>query len=97
MSWVKEWRDPNTEPYTVVHIERKGEIRWILNPKRGEDLPIMVAAPRGLYHFDVYYRNYTRPNTITIRGRDELEAFTRAQARIAKSKEATDRRLARKK
>jgi hypothetical protein len=98
MNWANEWRDPNTEPYTILHIEKLGEVLWVLNPehKNHQDhMPMMLKAPPGLYEFRIYYRHYSGRNYIRERGRDELEAFTKAQARIAKSKAATDRRLAR--
>ena len=100
MSWSKEWWDPSTEPYAVIHIEKRGQVLWVLNPKHkeGQDyLSMMLKAPPGLYEFRVYYRHYSGRNHISIRGRDELEAFQKAQVRLAKSKAATDRRLARKK
>ena len=98
MRWEDEHDDPNTEPYTVIHIRRVGEVLWKFNPKSWSDdeLPIMLPVPPGTYQFHVFFRNYRKRSWFSVNGRDELEAFMIANAHLAKNKAKADKRRATK-
>lgn len=96
MRWEDEHDDPNTEPYTVLHIRNVGEVKWRLNPRSwsDDDLPIMLPVPPGLFTFHVFFRTYRKRSWFSVEGRDELEAFMVATKRLAKNKAAADKRRA---
>lgn len=99
-SWEEEYADPTTEPYTVLHIRRVGEVKWRLATMRDIKKDpvwldeVMIRVPPGLFNFHVFYRNYSKRAWFSVEGRDELEAFMVATKRLAKSKAASDRRRA---
>ena len=100
MWWEDEHDDPNTEPYTVLHIRRAGEVKWRLaTPRDIKKNPVwldevMIRVPPGLFTFHVFFRTYRKRSWFSVEGRDELEAFMVATKRLAKNKAAADKRRA---
>jgi hypothetical protein len=73
--WERRWRDKATEPYTVLHIERK----W----------PDSKWWP-DLQWWAVYYRAYSKRSYAMVQGHDELAAYMQALERLVANKRKTD-------
>lgn len=94
MDWKALHKDPNTEPYTIIHIRNAGGLLWVLN-EDGDD-PIMLPAKRGLFTFHVFFRTYKKRDYMIVHGRDEIDAFLQANKRLTKNKAAADKRRAKR-
>jgi hypothetical protein len=92
MTWQDEHDDPNTEPYMVIHIRNAGEIMYRAVEQEDGTYDV-VNVPGGTYNFHVFYRTYNRRTWLSVEGRDELEAFMRADKILTRRKRGADKRL----
>ena len=96
MRWQDLHNDPNTEPYTILHIRNAGELLWVLDEGGKYSDPVLIPAKPGMFTFDVFFRTYSRGRRIMVHGRDELDAFMQANKQLTKNKAAADRRRAKR-
>lgn len=93
--WEDEHDDPNTEPYTVVHIRNLGPATIDVVEIDGQQT--LVNRPPGQFVFQTFFRTYTQRSWFQVTARDEVDAFMQSTKRLARNKAASDRRRAKRK
>jgi hypothetical protein len=73
--WERAWHDKTTEPYTVLHIEKR-----FPNTINGWSADIWA----------VYYRSYAKRSSVVVEAKDELGAYMKALKHIKINKHKTD-------